>query len=81
MSFVAKLANPVLNIKTAAVNYYKPMVRAGSSTPLWHFFMITSGVMYTIKVADLIEKVKIVYSVLRYEFIEKLKQRPVEISV
>lgn len=47
MSFVAKLANPVLNIKTAAVNYYKPMVRAGSSTPLWHFFMITSGVMYT----------------------------------
>jgi hypothetical protein len=29
MSFVAKLANPVLNIKTAAVNYYKPMVRAG----------------------------------------------------
>lgn len=35
----------------------------------------------SIKVADLIEKVKIVYSVLRYEFIEKLKQRPVEISV
>ena len=35
----------------------------------------------SIEVSALIEKVKVVYSVLRYEFIEKLKQKPVEISV
>jgi hypothetical protein len=34
-----------------------------------------------ITVELLIEKVKVVYSVLRYEFIEKLKQKPIDVSV
>eukprot|EP00540_Astrosyne_radiata_P005407 CAMPEP_0116824518 /NCGR_PEP_ID=MMETSP0418-20121206/1445_1 /TAXON_ID=1158023 /ORGANISM="Astrosyne radiata, Strain 13vi08-1A" /LENGTH=87 /DNA_ID=CAMNT_0004452905 /DNA_START=53 /DNA_END=316 /DNA_ORIENTATION=- len=53
MNFVGKLMSPefyrqqTAKFVASAAAYYRPMFRAGSITPLWHFMAITSLVMYT----------------------------------
>ena len=53
MSFVEKALSPATyktawsNFMASSSAYYKPLFRSGSVTPLWHFMLITSVVMYT----------------------------------
>mmetsp|Transcript_6220 Transcript_6220/g.10386 ORF Transcript_6220/g.10386 Transcript_6220/m.10386 type:complete len:88 (+) Transcript_6220:74-337(+) len=53
MSFVEKLITPGTyksawsNFVASSSAYYKPMFRSGSVTPLWHFMLLTSVVMYS----------------------------------
>mmetsp|Transcript_9604 Transcript_9604/g.12904 ORF Transcript_9604/g.12904 Transcript_9604/m.12904 type:complete len:90 (+) Transcript_9604:61-330(+) len=52
-SIIEKLITPSFysqkasGMMASAGNYYKPMFRSGSVTPLWHFMVVTSVVMYS----------------------------------
>ncbi|GKY98183.1 hypothetical protein MPSEU_000776100 [Mayamaea pseudoterrestris] len=35
------------NILTRSYDYYHPLFRQGSATPLWHMMMAVSAIMYT----------------------------------
>mmetsp|Transcript_52917 Transcript_52917/g.63705 ORF Transcript_52917/g.63705 Transcript_52917/m.63705 type:complete len:89 (+) Transcript_52917:123-389(+) len=53
MGIIENLASPswytsqVNKTVTSMTNYYRPMLRAGSITPLWHMMIATSVVMYS----------------------------------
>ena len=50
---IQKLVNPATyttawsNFMSSSAAYYKPVFRSSSATPLWHFMLLTSVVMYT----------------------------------
>eukprot|EP00559_Dactyliosolen_fragilissimus_P003364 CAMPEP_0184856700 /NCGR_PEP_ID=MMETSP0580-20130426/1879_1 /TAXON_ID=1118495 /ORGANISM="Dactyliosolen fragilissimus" /LENGTH=87 /DNA_ID=CAMNT_0027351869 /DNA_START=48 /DNA_END=308 /DNA_ORIENTATION=+ len=52
-SIIEKVTSPawykgqVNSLITSSTNYYKPLIRSGSATPLWHLMLFTSTVMYT----------------------------------
>uniref|UniRef100_A0A7S2PP04 Uncharacterized protein n=1 Tax=Leptocylindrus danicus TaxID=163516 RepID=A0A7S2PP04_9STRA len=48
---ILRFSNPAFYQQQLAAmgTFYKPMVRAGSVTPMWHLFLFTSVTMYTTK--------------------------------